>query len=214
MADMETKTQEPNIMSFKQEKQIQEIESKDSNIREEREKMFLKYAVYSYIHAKLPFVMHDPMTLKFVADQTPELCMAAVKLNGLALQHAKFRTIDICQTAVDQNSMALEFVPIILRSKEMCLKAVNKNGLALQFVTRQTYPMCLAAVTNNGEAWHFINDDITEELYIAAVTQDYRVFLWWDNPTEKVRLAFLDSLSKSCDQGDEHAIKLRSNFSK
>ena len=43
-------------------------------------------------------------------EQTSELCMAAVKQNGQALEYVKKQTPEICMAAVKQGERALEYV--------------------------------------------------------------------------------------------------------
>ena len=50
---------------------------------------------------------HDIPSIK---KQTPELCLAAVKENGLALQFVKNKTAKICLEAVKQNRDAIKYV--------------------------------------------------------------------------------------------------------
>ena len=45
-----------------------------------------------------------------VKEQTQEICLAAVKQNGYALQYVKEQTPDICLAAVKQDGYALQFV--------------------------------------------------------------------------------------------------------
>ena len=45
-----------------------------------------------------------------IKEQSPEICMAAVKRNGHALQFVKEQTPELCLVAVRQNSDALKFV--------------------------------------------------------------------------------------------------------
>jgi hypothetical protein len=42
--------------------------------------------------------------------QTEQMCLEAVKQNGLALQYVKEQTQEICLTAVGQNGYALSYV--------------------------------------------------------------------------------------------------------
>jgi len=48
--------------------------------------------------------------LKDVIDQTPEICLAAVKQNGCALKYVIEQTPEICLAAVKQDGCALEYV--------------------------------------------------------------------------------------------------------
>ena len=62
--------------------------------------------------------------MQFADHQTPEICLAAVKQNGLALQ----------------------YVIISKRTPEVCLAAVKQNGNSLEYVEEQTHEICLEAI--------------------------------------------------------------------
>ena len=63
------------------------------------------------------------MALRYVEDQTPELCLYAVQQDCWALQFVKNQTDDLCKLAI------------------------KKSGSALQFVNNQTYEMCKTVVS-------------------------------------------------------------------
>lgn len=48
-------------------------------------------------------VQQNGLALQYVENQTPEICLAAVRKNGRALQHVKNQTPEICLAAVRQN---------------------------------------------------------------------------------------------------------------
>ena len=75
-----------------------------------------------------------PSYLEFIDNQTPELCMVAVKNDGWALEHVKEQT------------------------PELCMMAVKNDGRALQFAKEQTPEICLAAVKNDATAIQFVRD--------------------------------------------------------
>ena len=57
-----------------------------------------------------------------------ELCLVAVKQEGLALEYVpiNLKTAELCHEAVNQQyGMALRYVPENLKTVELCLKAVN-----------------------------------------------------------------------------------------
>lgn len=59
--------------------------------------------------------------LRYVRDQTEEICLLAVKQDGHALYHVRNQT------------------------KEICLEAVKQNGYALMYVENKTYDIRVAA---------------------------------------------------------------------
>ena len=77
---------------------------------------------------------HCGDVLLYVKEQTPEICLKAVKQNGLALYFVKEQT------------------------PEICLAAVKQNGYAVEFVEKQTYEICEAAVNQNCWAADYLND--------------------------------------------------------
>jgi hypothetical protein len=71
----------------------------------------------------LDMVMDDYRFFMFMEDQTPEMCMAAVEQNGLALQYVKDQTDEICMEAVKQNGRALRNIKEL--SHEICGRIVS-----------------------------------------------------------------------------------------
>ena len=82
-----------------------------------------------------------------------------VKKDGYALKFVKNQTEEICLAAVKQNCSALEYVKN--QTEEMCLVAVNRYSLAFMYVKKQTEQVCLAAVKQipNGRLMCYIIDD-------------------------------------------------------
>lgn len=62
--------------------------------------------------------------------QTEEICLAAVKQYGLALQYVKEQTPEICLEAFKQNKAAVEYIKIINFPKFISLNGDRKliNG--------------------------------------------------------------------------------------
>lgn len=83
-------------------------------------------------------------------QQTPELCLAAVKKWGAwALQYVEQQTPEICRAAVDSDrGFTLEYVKPEFLTPELCLAAVKK-GESIKTVPQalRTYEMCLMAVS-------------------------------------------------------------------
>ena len=50
--------------------------------------------------------------MKFVKEQTEEICLAAIEQSSYALAYVKDQTEEICLIAVKQNSEALQYVDI------------------------------------------------------------------------------------------------------
>jgi hypothetical protein len=90
--------------------------------------------------------------------KTPELCIAAVKQNGFALEFVPkdLMTTEVCLAAVYRYGCALEYVPESLKSAEMCLAAIRQNALALEYVPEnlKTLELCLEAIREAGGGNH------------------------------------------------------------
>lgn len=48
--------------------------------------------------------------IEYVQDQTPELCLAAVRSDWVALRFIKRQTLELCIEAVEENSRAMKYV--------------------------------------------------------------------------------------------------------
>lgn len=83
--------------------------------------------------------------------------LKAVEENGLMLKYVKQQTFNICLTAVKQFGHALQFVE--LQTPEICLAAVKRHGESLQYVDQQTPEICLAAIEQNPRAEKYIKLD-------------------------------------------------------
>lgn len=101
-------------------------------------------------------VRNDSSALVFVREKTPELCMAAVEKNGWALQFVMEQTPEICMAAVEKNGLSLQFAHV--QTPELCMAAVERNGIALQYVQNQTPDICQAAVKQNDRAINYVID--------------------------------------------------------
>ena len=77
-------------------------------------------------------IEQNELFLGEVKEQTPEICMAAVKQNGWALQYVNEQTLEICLAAVKQDGRALQFVKE--QTPEICMAAVKRNKKAINFV--------------------------------------------------------------------------------
>ena len=65
------------------------------------------------------------MVLQFVHNQTEEICLEAVRNDGLALQYVNHQTKEICLAAVRNNPNALKYVMIDVPGIEELAKDVT-----------------------------------------------------------------------------------------
>lgn len=84
-------------------------------------------------------------------DQTPEICLEAVRTNGYAIQYVKERTPEICLAAVKQNGLVLQLIP----------------------EQAQTLPIALAALKQNPDSWIYLADKFRTSKVYKAAKRDY-----------------------------------------
>lgn len=100
--------------------------------------------------------------LKWIAQPTHELCLAAVQQDGWALSVVpkQFKTFAVCLAAVRHTGCALQHVPEA--TPVLCYAAVRQDGWALQFVpdSMKTESLCLDAFRQDERAAQFIPDTI------------------------------------------------------
>ena len=118
-------------------------------------------------------VTRNGLALRYVQNQTPELCMAAVTQNGHALQYVQNQTPEICIAAVMRIGYALEHVTN--QTPEICTAAVAENGWALQYVADQTPELCMAAVARSATALRYVK---IPSLNYTNVPEDVEAKRW------------------------------------
>ena len=120
-------------------------------------------------------ISENGLNIQYSPKLTPELCMLAVKQNGLALQYipATIQTKELCEEAVKQNGLALVYVSMGLQSADIRKIAVQQNGFAIKYVgsANQTAELCKQAITQNVTALEFIFN-MTADLWQHAITTD------------------------------------------
>lgn len=89
---------------------------------------------------KLKCVTNDGLLLKYIQNQTEQICDAAVRQNSAALQYAR------CQTFA------------------MCEFAIREDPRLLRYVREQTIKLCNLAVSLNVEAIKFVHPSIVDEI--------------------------------------------------
>jgi len=151
--------------------------------------------------------------LRYVKNQTYEICETAVKQNGLAIQYVtdSLLTYDLYKLAIEQNSRAIQYVSMDMIDHVLIESAIRQNGLMLRFITDQTPELCEMAIKQNPLALQYVKDDMltkelctmavqlngnalscidqsssffTEELCVMAIQDDYDVLKIIENQTE------------------------------
>jgi hypothetical protein len=91
------------------------------------------------------------------AQQTPDVCLAAIKHTLKAIQFVKTPTHDLVMFALKQDPMILCLIQNEFKSRDLCLFAVQQNGDAIKYVPtkERDFEMWHAAVKQNGISIRF-----------------------------------------------------------
>lgn len=84
-------------------------------------------------------------------------------------------TPEVCLFAVKENGLLLKRIPKKLHSKEICLEAVKENGLALKYVSRKIIDntIWIAAIQSNGVSIKYVPEKLRSiKMYNEAVRQN------------------------------------------
>lgn len=112
-----------------------------------------------------------------IEERTDDLCLIAVKQNGMVLQFVRNQTEEICLAAITQNPDAFLCVNVENQTEKVCISAVKQNGMFLSEVVRQTEEICLEAVKQNGISLYFVENQ-TKEICAAALENTPLSFLY------------------------------------
>ena len=134
----------------------------------------------------MQIVKDDGLALEYM-DQTPELCMAAVKQNGRAIQFVENKTFDLWIEALQQNGRALEYMEG--PTQYFCLLAVKQNGLAVKFARIQENSVCMMAVHQNGLALKYIQNPSPYVVKVALEQNGLALQFVKDQTEEHVQTA-------------------------
>ena len=91
---------------------------------------------YSWEEA-MKAVKQDWNVLKYIKEQTEEMCIEAVKQNWYALKYVKEQTESICIEAVKQDWHALQYVKE--QTESICIEAVKESWYALRYVDKTIF---------------------------------------------------------------------------
>lgn len=137
-----------------------------------------KHGEYIYLDTKpevyLNGVKRCGRGLQFIREehQTPEICEAAVRQDGTAINFVVHQTPELCRIAVDQNPNALEFVRD--QTVDLCRRAIKRDPLTIRHVRNQTPELCMEALKRN---FHLLDMRYQFGLkYIREPTDEMRAY--------------------------------------
>lgn len=138
----------------------------------------------------LEAVKLNGVALKYVRVQTPEICLAAVKSSGSALIYVKEQTLEICLEAVKTCGYALNYVKKEFRTNEMYILAFKYDIRVFRDIGEHTYELCLLAVKCSGYALKYVEEKFkTREICLEAVKTCSIALKYVDEQTPEICLA-------------------------
>lgn len=120
-------------------------------------------------------IAYDYRALQYVKDPSkyPEILDHCIQINALSLRFIENPTYDQLVCAVKQNGLALQFVKEY--QHDLCIIAIKQNPLALKYVKIQTDEICCLATKQNGLALQFVQEVyLTADLCSMAIKQNGR----------------------------------------
>jgi hypothetical protein len=117
----------------------------------------------------LKLLKKSGLFLRFIKNQTEEMCWVAIKKTPDSIIYAKNQNDKIALFASKKFWHALPYIPF--QTCEMCLEAIKLNPDSLKYVKNQTDELCLEAVKINGYALQYVKNK-TPDICKAAVCQN------------------------------------------
>lgn len=117
----------------------------------------------------------DPNVIKYLEedeqDEFPDLCLMALREDGLLLKFIKNHTREMDLTAVKSNGLALKFVKE--QDEEICIAAIKQNKKAYRLYCRiHTQAVYEAIVKKSGIMIQYVPyNNITEEMVDIAMSK-------------------------------------------
>lgn len=147
--------------------------------------MMLKYVKNQTMEICEEAIKNNYQALCYANYQPEYLCLKAVQNNGKLIKYVKQKTEKICEAAVKHNSYALKHV--INQTSEICEMTIKNNGLALQYVLEQTEELCLMAIRQNKKAFRYIRKQ-TPKICLEIVQIDGNYIQYVENQTEDIKI--------------------------
>lgn len=104
---------------------------------------FLKKRELQYIEK----VSNDGLFLKYIKNQTDEICKKAIENNCFAIQYVQNKTEDLCKLAIKHCPMTLEYIDN--QTDTICQMALISEPYTLQFIKNDNHNYCKLAMKYN-----------------------------------------------------------------
>lgn len=133
-------------------------------------------------HALNLYAIHiNALTIKYIKNQTPDLCNLAIAYNPECIKYIKNQD-EYCSLVMDKAPNFFKYINN--PTYAMCLKAGKYNGLLLYYIKYQTLELCKLAVENNIFAFQYVNEKIQNDLSMYVLNKDYTMIKYFKKPEE------------------------------
>ena len=149
-------------------------------------------------------IRHQGLSIRYIRDRTPEMCLEAVKSDYKALQYIVDQTEEMCLIAVKAHSLELgNFFTNHIKGKNIIFDYdINRDirfdtyyeprSHILRYVMNQNDEICLEAVKNYGLSLKFVENK-TLEICMMAVNNIGHAIAFVDNQTEDICMAAVNN---------------------
>lgn len=141
-------------------------------------------------------ILEQPHIIKYIDNQTENIALKVVSLNGLLLEHIKkeCRTKNVIDVAINNNSSAIQFVNN--PDDDLCMRVILSNPYNIQYIDNPTYEMKKIAVDACGFCICYIeNPDY--DLCKLAVTNCPTSIRYIKNPDQELCKIAVSTTSQS-----------------
>jgi hypothetical protein len=169
----------------------------------------LRHAQFKTEKVCLAAIRKNPEALKYVENQTYDMCFLAVSLDGCTIRYVKEQSEELCILACNNHPCAIYYItnqtPAICRAalskkginlrdikeqtEELCMLAIENDPSALYYVKDKTFNVCIAALKKKGSMIQYISNP-SLELCKIAVESDYTAIAYFTQTEEICRIAF------------------------
>lgn len=141
---------------------------------------------YNRFYLYTSYINQCHKNLKWIKDQTEELCLYAISINVNSFEYVKNKTPKICDLVLSKNIEMIKFITEEDNiSDEIFIKFIKTNYKVLKYIKIKTYKICEEALFWDYRAVEFI--DINEnELIMYAINCNPKAISYIKNPSEDV----------------------------
>lgn len=105
-------------------------------------------------------IKNNESAFKYVKNQTNELCIKALKLNPYIIMHIRDQTTELCEMAIDMSPGVLKYINN--QTQELCMRAIKLDPAVLEDVREQTHELCMFGIRENANALQFVRNKTIE----------------------------------------------------